>query len=443
MKRIFDSYAYGSGPRDGCWWDTTCDVPAGRAMAGDVRVDVAIVGGGFTGLNAGLHLATKGVETAVLETHFFGWGASGRNGGFCCLGGSKASDDALERYYGRDARLGFNMAEKAAVDHVERLTQVYGIEVDRHSKGETELAHRAKDMDDLKRASEAFAKTYGLDPELIEGKDLAAQGMSGGPFFGALTRPIGFGLNPRKYLAGLVKAAHDAGAHLFDNTQVLGIRRAGDHYVLKTPQGHVRADQVIIATNGYSSDNLPDWLSARYMPSQSTVLVTRPLTPAELSAQGWTSDQMSFDTRNLVHYFRLMPDRRFLFGMRGGILTGAQSEAVARRRTRAHFEKMFPNWASIETDFSWSGMVNLSRHKLPYVGPVPGAAGMWTAMCYHGNGVAMASYSGKMIADFVMGQDTGECPDIMRQPLQKFPFGAARRIVMPPLYLGLKWADTF
>lgn len=177
------------------------------------------------------------------------------------------------------------------------------------------------------------------------------------------------------------------------------------------------------------------------MPGQSTVLVTRKLSESELSNQGWTSDQMSYDTRNLLHYFRLMPDRRFLFGMRGALHASPRAEAKARAKTRLHFERMFPAWSHVENSNSWSGFVNLARKKLPFVGALPSNNGIWAAMCYHGNGIAMGSYAGQMVADLVLNGNTPQYPEIIQRPLGKFPLGPARRLLMPPLYAGLTIRD--
>ena len=288
MKRIYADYAFGSGPRAGCWWDETCDLPDFPALETDIACDVAIVGGGFTGLSAALHLAQAGVDVVVLEAEYVGWGASGRNGGFCCLGGARIDDAGLDRRVGRAGRLQYRKAERDAIGLVEQITQAHGIDVDRHSNGETELAHRAKDMDDLRRAAEGAAENHGIDCEIIAKGDLAAHGLSG-PFHGALTIPIGFGLNPRKYIAGLAAAARDAGARIFGKSPVQSLKR-GQKWTLSAGRT-VTADQVVIATNGYSSDDLPAWLAGRYMPSQSNVIVTRPLTQQEQADAGWTSDQ--------------------------------------------------------------------------------------------------------------------------------------------------------
>ena len=441
MKRIFADYAYGPGPRAGCWWDDTCALPDRPAVQGAQATDVAIIGGGFTGISAALHLAQAGVRVTLLDAEHVGWGASGRNGGFCCLGGSMAEDAALDRRFGREGRLEYRATEVAAVNLVDRLITRHGIGVDRHSRGETELAHRARDMETLRRRADSIAENYGVEAELIEAKELGHHGMAG-PFHGAMTLPIGFGLNPRKYLAGLAAAAEGAGAMLVEGSPVTDLCRDGHGWRLTAGQGTLRADQVIIATNGYSSEDLPDWFAGRYMPGQSNVLVTRPLSEAELSAAGWTTDQMAYDTRNLLHYFRLMPDRRFLFGMRGGLLTGTTAEARSKARIRRDFESMFPAWAGVESTHMWSGMVCLARDLLPFVGAVPNAPGLWAGLCYHGNGVAMGSYSGALLADLVQGKTPGlDRPQAMCKPLSRFPFGRLRRAVMPVAYAGLMMAD--
>ncbi len=443
MRRIFDNFAYGEGPRSNCWWDETCEVPSVQLLAEDRSADVAIIGGGYTGISAALRLAKAGASVALLEAEHLGWGASGRNGGFCCLGGGIASDAELDRQYGKTQRLAFRSAQKTAVAHVDRMISDLKIDVDRHSTGETELAHRPKDMTDLRRSVESIVENYGVEPTIIEKPDLAEQGFGGGPFFGGRTIPIGFGLNPRKYLSGLVAGAKDVGADLYNRCTVRRISPEGGKHVLDCGEFRVRADHVIVATNGYSAEDVPDWLAGRYMPAQSTVLVTRPLTGEELEAQGWTTDQMSFDTRQLLHYFRLMPDGRFLFGMRGALLTGSGAEDAARRRLRADFEKMFPAWSHVQSSNSWSGFVSLARNKLPYIGQIPGLPSVWTAMCYHGNGVAMGSFAGVKVAEFVLGLDVSDCPDILRNPLRRFTLGMSRRAVMPPLYAKLMLEDYF
>ncbi|MCF6233674.1 MAG: FAD-binding oxidoreductase [Rhodobacteraceae bacterium] len=434
MRRIFPDFAYGPGPRDGCWWDETIAAPDWPVLQGDIKADVGVIGGGFTGISAALHLAEAGANVAVLEAQTPGWGASGRNGGFCCLGGAALESSDMIRTFGTGQADEFQRAELDAVALAADLIDRLGLEVDRHSQGETQMAHNARAMSHLRREASKDASA-----RLVEAADLAGAGMNG-TFHGALTKPVGFGLNPRKYLFGIAQGAQTAGALLFQQSPVSAISH-GRGFTLQTPQGRVTCKNLIIATNGYSSEDLPDWLAARYLPTQSAVLVTRPLSDGELNSQGWTSDQMAYDTRNLLHYFRLMPDRRFLFGMRGGLLSSRASEQRVHAAVRRDFEKMFPAWKAVESPYHWSGMVCISRARVPFVGPVPGHSGMFAGLAYHGNGVAMGGYSGRLLADLAMGRVPDLAyPTMMRQPPRRFPLGRFRRALMPPVYgwMGLR-----
>ncbi len=153
MKRLFGAYAYSEGPRAGCWWDQSCEMPARAPLSATGHTDVAIIGAGFTGLSAALHLAQAGVSVTVLEAQSVGWGASGRNGGFCCLGGGMLEDAALDRRVGHAGRIAYRRTELAAIGLVDKLLSAHGIEVDRHSDGEVSLAHRSSDMDGPPRQS--------------------------------------------------------------------------------------------------------------------------------------------------------------------------------------------------------------------------------------------------------------------------------------------------
>lgn len=436
MKRIFSDYAYGAGPRSGCWWDDTIDIPCNPILQGDVACDVVVVGGGFTGVSAAYHLALAGLSVVVVDANAIGWGASGRNGGFCCLGGAKASDAALDRTFGRAARLEWRHAEKAAVELVEALIADLGLDVDRHSNGETYLAHRPRDARGFEDEARSIHENYGVMPEILTRAELPLAGMAG-PFHGAMTTPVGFGLNPRKYIAGLFDAAQRAGVRFFDHSAAQHISQRG----ITTAQGRVIASKTILATNGYSSEDVPAWMAGRYMPAQSTVLVTRPMTDDDLAAQGWTSAQMAYDSRQLLHYFRLMPDRRFLFGMRGAVFSSASAESDARAKVTQDFGRMFPAWSNIEISHSWSGMVCLARDRVPFLGPLPENPNILAGFAFHGNGVAMGTYSGRLLADLTLEQNTVVHPQVMRQPARKFPFGRFRRVIMPPLYAAFHVGD--
>ncbi len=425
LDRIVEPVAYGPLPDRDNFWRTTAPMPAVPRLEGARTAEFAVLGAGFTGLSAALRLAEAGADVAVIDAHGPGWGASGRNGGFCCLGGAKLSDATIARRHGHEAARDYAAAERAAVDLVADTLEAHGIDADRHSEGETMLAHAPSRQADLRERAEEIRARYGLGATLHRREDLARLGMDSPEFHGAVTVPIGFALNPVKYLRGLADAAAGAGARLFGDSPVTKIVSEGGGFTLRSPAGQLRARKLLIATNGYSSEDVPDWLRGRTLPTQSNILVTRPLTADERAAQGWTSRQMCYDTRYHLHYFRLMPDDRMLFGVRGRPDVGPDASAATRVRARADFERIFPGWRHVETPHFWQGLVCLSPKLAPYVGPA-GAPGAFAALAYHGNGVAMGTLSGRLMADLALGRDPA-IPRVMAAPMGRFPLGRHRR----------------
>lgn len=440
MRRIYEAAAYAPDP--GCWWTLTAAAPEWPALHSDTTTEVAIVGGGLTGLSAALHLAKAGIQVTLLEAETPGFGASTRNGGFCCLGGAKAPASLLRRRFGDAGLAEWYATETAAINLVATLLDQHGIEADRHSKGETLLAHTPCAMRRLRAEAQDIPAQYGVTPTLLERSDLPQQGLAGPGFHGALTVPLGFALNPRKYHSGLARAAARAGAKLHAHTPVTALRQTGRRTELATPHGTITAGRVILATNGYSSEDVPPWLRARFLPVQSSVLVTRPLSRAEQEAQGWTSRQMAFDTRTLLHYFRKLPDDRFLFGMRGGLTATPRAQAAIRAKIRADFHAMFPAWRGVEITHDWAGLVCLMANLTPFAGPVPEMPGVFAGLGYHGNGVAMATLTGALLADLTQGQPpTLPYPAAIQVPPKRFPLGRFRRALLAPAYAGAALFD--
>ncbi|MCT8161392.1 NAD(P)/FAD-dependent oxidoreductase [Pseudoruegeria sp. SHC-113] len=442
MSRLYEDSAYGAESDAGCFWRETIAPEAfDGPLTAATSCDVAVIGAGYTGLNAALALAQAGQDVVVLEEQTPGWGASGRNGGFCCLGGTALEGHQLVARYGQEATRAFLGAERAAVDHVANLLDSHGIDADRHSDGEVQLAHSKAAFAQYPGEAEYYRQMLGLECSVLSAEAQAEAGMAAANAHGALHVPVGFALNPRKYALGLARACATAGARIHSQTPVVSVTQTNGRFTLRTPQGEVTARKLIFATNGYSREDLPGWYASRYLPVQSNVIVTRPLTTAEQEAQGWTSAQMAYDSRHLLHYFRLMPDGRFLFGMRGGVTAKPAEMARRKAQIRADFDAMFPAWAHVETPHFWAGLLCVSCDLTPYAGPVPGMEGAFTALAYHGNGVAMGSFAGARLAEMALGLETkAPLPDIMRRPLRRYPLGRARRLLLHAAYVayGLK-----
>ena len=165
MSRICHPFSYSDGPVEASFWNETASARARKELEGNLSVDVAVIGAGFTGLSAALHLAESGRSVAVLEEKQPGWGASGRNGGFCCIGGTKMSGARMKRQFGEAAYRDYRLSERDAVDLVASLLDRLGIDADTHSKGETLLAHRPKDFAGFDKEARELRDLYGVDAD--------------------------------------------------------------------------------------------------------------------------------------------------------------------------------------------------------------------------------------------------------------------------------------
>lgn len=438
LRRIYDTHAYDTEVPVGSYWDATLPAaPAYPPLDGDRRAGVAIIGAGYTGLSAALHLARDhGEAPLVIDAAQPGWGASGRNAGFCGFGGAKLGDSDIIRRFGEEDLRAFYSAQKEAVALVRDLTSPGGIEADVQADGEYCLAHSARAAGALPEMVAGLRRYAGVDCPVLSAAEMRQEGLHGDGFHGGFLLPLGFGLNPGKYAAGLARLAQQAGATIHGGTPALSVQeQPGGTYTVETPSGRITADRLIVASNGYSSDNLPDWLRGRYLPVVSHVMVTRPLTEAETQAQGWTSRRIAYDTRNLLHYFRLLPDNRVLFGMRGTSNITPGSKLQMQRQIRSDFEAMFPALAKAETEYHWSGLVCLTRGLTPYAGQIGDWQRAWTGFGYHGGGVALATYTGRLLAGLAAGKPySAPMPKLMQNKPTTFPIPRYRRHCLPLAY---------
>lgn len=422
MARLYEPDAYDTRQWPDSYWRASVDLPPpAPPLEGDQQTEVAIIGAGYAGLNAALELSERfGIQAHVLEAGQPGWGASGRNGGFCCHGGAKLSAAQMRARHGEAAAREWAAYEHDAVERVRDNLLRYAIDADAGPEGELYMAHSPRAFARMQAAPLAAGST------LLPRAALAERGVHGAGLHGAILSSHGFPLHPLKYALGLAGAARAAGVRVHGDSAVTGLVRDGAGWRLQTARGSLRAGKVLIATNGYSDEALPDWLHGRIFPLLSAILVTRPLSQAERDAQGWTSQIMAYDSRRVLHYYRLLPDGRFLFGGRGGISARDDALAAFHGTLRAEFEGMFPGFASAETERYWAGLVCMTASWRPFCAQVPGQPGLFAALGWHGNGVAAASEGGRRIARALAG-GPNPTPALMQVPLDRFPLPALRR----------------
>ena len=386
---------------------------------------MAIIGAGLTGLSAALALAKRGARVAVLEARDAGWGASSRNGGMV-LSGLKLAPHELVARFGLDEARRLDAVSIAAIDLVERLVREERIDCDFVRCGHLALASKPSHYEELAREAALVTQQFGRSVRPISREKLHEE-IGSNVFFGALVDEASASVNPEKLVRGLAQAAQRAGATIHERTPVTHVKRVSDggapRFNIATDRGDVRARDVIVATGAYTGLESP-WLRRRIIPIGSYIIATEPLTGAralEISPRA----RMMYDSKRFLHYFRLTPDRRMLFGGRASFVPESeraisQSAQILRRDMIA----LFPQLRDTQVEFAWGGTVDFTSDMLPHVA-VDG--GIHYAAGYAGHGVAMATYLGWKIADKIAGDATDEDP-LMRLPFPGPPLGVHRVI---------------
>jgi glycine/D-amino acid oxidase-like deaminating enzyme len=404
-------------------------------------VDIAIIGGGYTGLSTAFHLGRKfGITSHVLEANRIGWGCSGRNGGFATLGIGKTSMAGWIRRWGEaEARRIFDQSGDA-VRLVRHLLAEQVIDAEATPDGNLELAHLPGRMRVLERDQRLLESKFGVKSQLLDKPELERRFLISREAHGALLYETGFALHAMKYVRGLARAAQRAGAVLHESSPVQGWTRDGKDHLLTTPGGKVRARQVVIAGNGYAGDRLHPAIEGRLLPALSNIVVTRPLTEAERTALNWSTTLPISDTRNLLFYYRLLPDQRILFGARGGIEDTARSRADHKEWLLRRLADMFPILKNIEATHFWNGWVCVPFDKSPHVNSVEDGT-VHYALGYVGTGVALATYCGLLLAHRLAGDDSLQPSPLLARPLPRFPFPAMRRTYQRAMYALFEFQD--
>jgi len=379
---------------------------------------VIVIGGGFTGLSTALHLAEAGASVCLLEASEPGWGASGRNGGQV-IPGLKYDPDQLNVMFGsKKGELLIDTIGKAA-DTVFDLIAKYRIECDVVRNGWIQPAHSEQVLRALVKRAAQWAER-GAPVEMLERSEVAQR--IGTPAYvgGWIDRRAG-SIQPLSYCRGLVRAAQAHGAAIHGNTLVSGLQRQDGHWQVDTAGGpRVTAEQVVIATNGYTGDLWPR-LKQSVIAANSFIVATKPL-PAELGDSILAGRQVVSDSRRLLLYYRRDAQGRLLMGGRGPFSEPRSAQDFS------HLERslalLFPQLAQVDYEFRWAGRVAITRDFLPHVHEP--AAGLTIALGYNGRGIAMASTMGRCLAQRLLGSGTTAFPFPI-STIQPIPFHGLQR----------------
>jgi gamma-glutamylputrescine oxidase len=400
------------------------------ALAESGRVHVAIVGGGYTGLSAALHLAEAGIDVAVLEAERVGWGASGRNGGQL-HSGQRRDQDWLEEHLGLDdARHLWRLAEDAKA-LTKGLIARHAIDCD-WRPGLIETVHKQRLVAGERTYVDKLRDRYAYEP--VEWLDRKALAMAIGTdvYFGG-RRDMGAGhLDPLKFAQGLARAAAAAGARIHEGTRVTAVDgAAGNGFTLTTVGGAtLRAEIVILAGNGYLN-GLDDETEARVMPIDNYILATAPIGAGQPGGIIPGGEAVS-DSRFVVYYFRPSADGRLIFG--GGETYSRTPPADLKTFVGGHMRRIYPKLAGTPIDYAWGGTLAITLKRLPFIRRV--RPGVFAAAGYSGQGVALAPFAGKVLADAILGD--GAVLDRFAA-LSAPPFPGGKRFRYPALVAGMSW----
>ncbi|MEP3332852.1 FAD-binding oxidoreductase [Sedimentitalea sp.] len=425
MNLLFSNDRRGEYPDS--WYAATANpLDHFAPLRGETRADVCVVGAGYTGLSAALHLAEAGLDVVLLDAHRVGFGASGRNGGQ--LGsGQRMDQDGLEKMLGNtEADKLWQLAEDGKA-LVKNLIERHKIDCDL-KPGVAHTASSRRDVDDLHAYAEHLQTRYGYDQ--IEALD--AQGchaLCPSPAYKGGTLDWGAAhLHPLNYALGLGRAAAASGARIFEETHVHHIAE-GQPATVQTDKGRVIADHVILACNGYLG-GLSRKVAARVMPINNFIVATEPL-GAE-TAQVLTRDVAIADSKFVVNYFRLSADGRLLFG--GGESYGYTFPADIAALVRKPMTEIYPHLADIGIDYAWGGTLAITMKRMPFLARL--GPNMLSASGYSGHGVGTATHAGQLMALAIQGQADG-FNTMARVPAPSFPGGAMLR--SPLLVLAMTW----
>jgi len=406
------------------WYaDTAVPRPIATALDRDIQTQVAVVGAGYTGLSAALHLAQAGRQVVLVDAHRVGWGASGRNGGQIGSG-QRIDQPELEESLGHDMARDLWAIGQDARELVKSLIARHAIPCDL-TPGITYTDHRQRYAAGTRAYVEHMNRHYDTALQYLDAGAVRER-LGTQAYYSGLHDPDGAHLHPLNYALGLATAARTAGVTIHENTPVT----SRDGRVLQTPGGQITADHVVLACNGYLG-GLDDQVSRHVMPINNYIVATEPLGEA-LARELIPHNEAVADSKFVVNYFRLSRDNRMLFG--GGESYSYRFPRDLAAKARKPMIEIFPQLADAKITHAWGGTLAITLSRLPYLRRLQD--GVMSASGYSGHGVALATLSGALMAEAITG-DSPRFDTMARLAHRAFP--GPRRWRTPLLALAMSW----
>ncbi|RUO26485.1 hypothetical protein CWE09_07190 [Aliidiomarina minuta] len=403
------------------------------------KAPLVIIGAGYTGLNAAYRLASfYQQEVVVLEAGDVGAGCSGRNAGFVLPGSGRLSLGDYQQRYGDDLARAVQKEFQRSVELVQERISQDQIDCDWLPGRYLRVAHTPRQASKL---AKQFANSQGWWPQQFLSEQQLRQQLPGiNKGYAALEQAPAASVQPKALLQGYAKAASQAGVQIHTRTPVLKWQSTVQGEQLHTPRGRVLAEQVLVCSNAYTTSSLLPQLSRRQLPALSSVIVTQPLTEAQLQSTGLNQRDLIMDTRALKYYYRLLPDNRMLFGGRGAVSGHNARHPSYCRRLHQALIKTWPSLQDLSVAYSWHGWVSVSLDSMPRVFSLNDR--IHASMGYCGAGIAFSTLAGQRLADKVMGEKLPDLP-FYQSALPTFPLPGFRRVGQALYYQYARLKDRY
>ena len=407
MKNLYHSDIYKFNTPVKSYWEETSNEKLNlEKLTKNINCEIVVVGGGYTGLLCAINLIENyNLDVILIEAGKIGWGASSRNGGFCSFPPIKTSFKKLQKIYGKEETKRFFRNAVEGSNYTKDIISNYNIDCDVTGESNFIVAHHPNKFKQIKEQAEVYKSEFGIETEIYSKEEFNKFGHGGNEQFGALSYKPGFAINPLKFVNGITKYALSKKLKIFEHTLVDKINKNNGYYTLKSKEGSVKAKKVVVATNGFYQEGLVPQLNSRILPVISNIIVTRKLTDKEIDLHNFKTFSPIVNTKNLLYYYRKLPDNRILFGTRGDYIGSDQSNLDRAKIMEKFFKNIFPDWASISIDYNWRGLIAMSQKLTPSIGKIENEE-IYYGFGYHGVGVSSAPWTGYQLSKLVFSSNS-------------------------------------
>ena len=428
MKNIYHSDIYKFNTPIKSYWEDHSNKDLNlEKLSKDISSEVVVIGGGYTGLSCAINLIENhNLDVVLVEAGKVGWGASSRNAGFCALPPSKLSVKQLQSIYGSEETKKFFKNSVEGSNYTKDIIKDYNIDCDVTGDSNYVVAHHPNKFKDIKEQAKVYSEDFGIETKLYSKEEFDKIGHGGTEQFGAFSYKPGFAINPLKFVNGIAKYALSKKLKIYEHTKIEKIDKDNGNYILRSKEGSIRSKKIVVATNGFYQEGLIPKMDGRVLPVISNIIVTRKLTEDELNQHNFKTYSPIANTKNLLYYYRKLPDNRILFGTRGDLSGSDQSNLEMSKKMEKFLKDIFPKWSDVNIEYNWRGLIALSQKLTPSIGKIDKEE-IYYGFGYNGVGVSSAPWTGKQLSKLVFSSNSKD-PDI-----SKIYKGLPKKFIFPQL----------